>query len=96
MTYIYIAKDINVQNERRIIMKINKRCVREIITCETTTDKNVYIKKYYTLDNVLKKEKLININKERQGRRFMLSVDRAFNYLVNYLVNNQGYEIVEM
>lgn len=68
-------------------MKIIKKCANEIITCETTEDKNIYIKKYYTLDNKFKKERKININKNLIGNRYRASVEKAFDYLIL----NKGY-----
>ena len=68
-------------------MKINKMCSNEIIQCESTEDKYIFIKKYYDLEGNYRYEKAINLLQNRIGRIFRSNTEDAFNYLIN----NEGY-----
>lgn len=72
-------------------MKIQKVCTQEIIECESTAERYVYIKRQFTLDGTLKKEKPINVNMNRIGGKFQASA----NHALESLILREGYKQID-
>lgn len=72
-------------------MKIQKVCTQEIIECESTEEPDVYIKRQFTLDGNLKKEKKIDVNMNRICGKFQASAKHA----LESLVLREGYKQVD-
>lgn len=71
------------------------KCIKKIFKNEiiklTQVSKYEYFKTYYTLNGVFRKEKLININNQRDGitDKYWSSVDNMFENLVSC----RGFEV---